>query len=354
VKILVFSPLELPYTNGARYTGLERLAVQFAETSQKLGNEVTLMAHKDTSTTVNLLPCEGYPNNNRTTHAEQRAFMQYQSEFYKYDAIWDITNLHLPARFIRTLPIVNIFHANPEYAYQSGYIKAPYNLVSWSKWGIRQIAKYYRNGTPCLNGGQRAVYQETIMIDPDVYKPKGNRTDRFLTIGRMSEEKGNIHAITLCKQMGLNLDVAGGRGSEKIGGQELSDYEQHVMELCDGEQIRFLGEVSDEEKIELMQTCRGLIYATNHVEITSHKVQETMLCGAPVIIPNTGGMSEIVTHGIDGYLCNSLEEYGFSLKNVDKLTPSITRDRLVEKYCPKNVAQGYINLFERVIKGERW
>jgi glycosyltransferase involved in cell wall biosynthesis len=280
--------------------------------------------------------------------------MKYQSEFYKYDVIWDITNLHLPARFSRNFPTVNIFHANPEYAFKSGYIKAPYNLVSWSKWGVRQIAKYYHNGVPSLNGGQKSVYQETIMVDSEVYKPKGKRGDRFLTIGRMSEEKGNIHAVTLCKQLGLNLDVCGGRGSEKIGGQELTDYEQHVMDLCDGTQIKFLGEVSDEEKIELMQTCKGLIYATNHVEITSHKVQEAMLCGAPVVIPNTGGMPEIVTHGVDGYLSNSWEEYGHFIKNIESLTPEKTRDKLVEKYKPQNVAQGYITLFEKVINGERW
>lgn len=354
MKILVFSPLELPFTNGARYTGLERLAAQFVEEFQKLGHDITLMAQKDTITTVKLLPCEGYPNGDRTIHAEQRAFMQYQSEFYKYDVIWDITNLHLPARFIKNLPIVNIFHANPEYAFVSGYVKAPYNLVSWSKWGVREIAKYYRNGVPCANGGQKSVYQETIMVDSNIYKPKGKRGDRYLTIGRMSSEKGNLNAILICKKLGLKLDVCGGRGSEVPSGNEPTLYEKKVHEECDGEQIKFYGEVSDEEKIELMQSCRGLIYATNHIEITSHKVQEAMLCGAPVVIPNTGGMPEIVTNGVDGYLCNSPNEYLMALNNIDKLTPEKTREQVAQKYNPKIVAEGYIKLFERVINGERW
>ena len=61
MKILIVSPLELPFTVGARYTGLERLAVQHAYWYHKLGHEITMLAHKDTNVPdgIRLLPCEG-------------------------------------------------------------------------------------------------------------------------------------------------------------------------------------------------------------------------------------------------------------------------------------------------------
>ena len=354
MKILVLSALELPYTIGARYTGLERLAYQFAEQFALLGHQVTLMAHKDTPPTKNisLLPCDGYENG-ETTHAELRAFLNYQREFYNFDAIWDITHLHLPARFMN-LPFINIFHANPEYAFKLGYVKAPYNLVSWSKWGIREIAKYYKRGQPTQNGGQKAVYQETIMVDPEVYKPSGIRGNRFLTIGRMSSEKGNLNAAILCKELGLEIDIAGGRGSEVKSGAPPTEYEQAIIRICDGKQIIYHGEVSDEEKISLMQNCKALLYMTDYVEITSHKVQEAMLCGAPVIVPNRGGIPEIVSHEIDGFLCSTEQDYVMAIQNINKLDPVKTREQLAYKYNPKIVAEGYINLLQRVVKGERW
>lgn len=355
MKLLLVSPLELPYTVGARYTGLERLAVQLSEALAK-DHDVTLMAHKDTSVPdgVNLLPCEGYEQGH-TIHAEQRQFQKYHRVLRDYEAIWDITHLNLIARFMVNMPIVTVFHANPEYAAMAGYTKAPYNLVSWSNWGVREIARYYRNGEPMLNGGQKAVYQETILIDPNVYKPKeGRRGNRFLTIGRMSPDKGNLNAAQLCKQLGVNLDIAGGRGSEVDKGQAVSDYEKAVMELCDGDHICYLGEVSDQEKVRLMQSCRGLLYFTDHVEITSHKVQEAMLCGAPVIIPNAGGMPEIVTHGVDGFLCSSANEYAQAIANVDQLNPRMTRKELATRYSPVTVANGYAALLDKVAKGERW
>ena len=350
MRILIFSPIELPYTLGARYTGLERLAVQFAEQWHLLGNDVTLLAHKDTTVPegVRLLPCDGYETIDRTKgeHAEVKAFMRYQPEFYSFDVIWDIGHLHLIARMMSHLPTVNVLPTAPEYAVRAGNIKAPYNLVSFSRWGIDEIRKYFH---------QESRYQETIMVDPEIYKPLlSTRSNRFLTLGRMSEEKGNLNAVMLCRNLGLSLDIAGGRGSETTASTPQREYEQRIIDLCDGSQIKFYGEVSDEQKIELMQTCRGLIYMTNHVEITSHKIQEALLAGAPAIVPNLGGIPEIITHGVDGYLCSNEREYVEAIKHIDELDPSKTRKRLTKKYHPKLVAEEYFNLFEQVKGGLRW
>ncbi len=357
MRILVFSPLELPFCTGARYTGLERLAAQFATEWAKLGHDVTVLCHKDTTLapTVKILPCDGYETIVRPDHAEVKAFQRYQSEFYKYDIVWDIGHLHLIARYMPQIKTCNVFSANPEYEHKSGSIKAPKNLISWSKWGVGEIARYYKNGVPTLRGGQIAVYQETIMIDPNVYKPGTKpRTNRFLTMGRMAEPKGNLNAAQFCKSLGLPLDIAGGRGSEKTAGQELTPYEQEVMKLCDGKQIVYHGEVSEEEKIELMQSCRALLYITNHIEITSHKIQEAMLGGAPVIVPDHGGFPEIVTQGVDGYLCRNLHEYAFATQKLHFLHPELTRERVVAKYNPETVARNYIGRFNGILQGETW
>ena len=347
MKILVFSPLELPWSVGARYSGLERLAVSFAEEWAKLGHEVSIIAHKDTniSPSVTLLPCDGYETIIRPDHAEMHAFSQYQSEVYKYDVVWDISHLHLIARFMANRPIANVFSANPEYEARANHTKAPYNLISWSKWGVGQIRRWYH---------QESRYQETIMVDPSIYKPNGPRSNRLLTLGRMALEKGNLNAAILCQAQAWPLDIAGGRGSDHLAGSILTEYEKQVMAVCDGKILVFHGEVSEEEKIKLLQTCKALIYITDHVEITSHKVQEAMLCGTPVIIPNSGGMLEIVTDGVDGFLCRSQDEVIKAVSKLGELDPSKTRQFLVNKYSPEIVAANYVKLFEKIANGERW
>ena len=46
MKILIISPMELPYTGYSKYTGIERLAAQFADEIANRGLDVTLLAHK--------------------------------------------------------------------------------------------------------------------------------------------------------------------------------------------------------------------------------------------------------------------------------------------------------------------
>ena len=192
------------------------------------------------------------------------------------------------------------------------------------------------------------------MIDPEIYHPAGERNDRFFTIGRMAPEKGNLRALQLCMKAGVPLDVAGGRGAEKSVTEPLSDYEQACHTLAETPPNQFLGEVTDEVKVNLMQTCKALIYATDHPEVTNHKVQECMFCGAPVIVPAIGAMPEIVTQGVDGFLCRTDEEYLTAIKNIDRLNPTQTHDAVVQKYSIKETVGNYIPLYTQVAGGLRW
>lgn len=348
MNILLFSPIELPFTPYSRYTGLERLVVEFARELNQQGHSVTLLAHRDSIVPlgVKLLPCEGYSSPDHSIHAEQKAFQRYQSEFYKFDVIHDWGHLHLIARLLgKHMPTLNMLNHAPVHGI---YIKSPYNIISWSKWGVWSFKQVYK---------QNSRYQESIAIDTSIYKRDltRKRTGRFLTIGRMSPDKGNLRCAQLCKSMGLELDIAGGRGSETNKDTPLTPYEQAILDIADGQQIRFLGEVDDITKVDLMQTCEALLYTTTHAEITSHKVQEAMFCGAPVIVPSIGGLPEIIEPDVNGYTCLTDEGYKNAIKNLDKLPmPEEAYIRLVEKYQTTNVVSNYVKLYEEVSKGLRW
>jgi glycosyltransferase involved in cell wall biosynthesis len=307
---------------------------EYAKELNRVGHEVAVIGHEDSvfPTGVSLLPAPA--------GEEIRAFQAWHYRIREFDVIHDFSHFHIASRFVSNLPSLNIFWHAP--ALQR-YPKAPYNVIALSKWAEREFERCY---------GYKARYQQSIVVDCDKYKPKGKRGDRFLTIGRMAPEKGNINAILICRELGLPLDVAGGRGLENTGG--LTPYEIEVRKFCDGEQIRFLGEVDEEEKLRLMRTCKGLIYCTDHPEVTSHKIQEALLCGAPVVAPRLGGIPEIVTHGVDGFLCSNEQEFIDGVRNIDSLEPSTTRKQLVDKYSVRSVVKRYVNLYEKVANGLRW
>jgi glycosyltransferase involved in cell wall biosynthesis len=322
-----------------KYAGIEHLVWEYSKELSANGHKVSVMGHAESKFPTGVLLLSTKTTNDYFDD-EVYNYQTYMPLIKSYDVIHDFSHMHLPAVLSSDLPSLNIFWHSPCYAQ---YKKAPYNIVALSVWAENEYYKYY---------GQKALYQQTIGIDTSIYHPEGDRTDRWLSIGRMSEEKGNLNAIKLCLELGLNLDVCGGRGAGN--NNPLSEYEKEIMRLCDGKQIVFKGEVSDDDKIKIMRSCRGLIYCTEHLEVTNHKLQEAMLCGAPVIAPNTGGQPEIVTHGINGYLCDTWDSYKEAIKNVDKLNPESALSNLVERYDIKNVVKNYVPLYEKVANGLRW
>jgi glycosyltransferase involved in cell wall biosynthesis len=339
MNILLISTLGFHITPEARYTGIERLVWEFSRQLVR-EHQVTVIGLEGSEYPegVEFLPAEW---NEDAILGEVRAYQSYSYLFRQFDVIHDFSHQHLAAR-LNKLPAVNVFWHAPRLA---KYPKAPYNIAAPSRWAAREFKLVYR---------QEARVQEVIIVDPEKYCLSTRRGERFLTLGRMGPEKGNLNAVILCQQLGLELDVVGGRGLEKSPDAPLTEYEKAIIERCDGKQIRFLGEVDDQTKIELMQTCKALIYITDHPEVTSHKIQEAMFCGAPVIGPNIGALPEIITNGVNGYLCNTPEEYSWAVLNVDKLKPWKVYPEVVERWRPETIVNNYVKLYNEVKEGARW
>lgn len=334
MNILLVSPLGFPINKDSRYTGIEALVYNYSVELSKTNN-VTVMGHYQSIFPDGVAHLKTNPEGlEMFAESELKQFQTYQSEFRKFDVIHDFSHQHFASRFISNLPSLNIFWHAPN---EVQYPKAPYNIIGLSKWACRMFECYYH---------QKARWQISIALDTHLYSPAGERGDRFLTIGRMGPDKGNLEAAQLCKEMNVPLDIAGQAGDK--------NYMDSVLTLCDGDKIKYVGEVTEVEKVALMQKCKGLIYYLRRPEVTSHKIQEAMLCGAPIITSNIGALSEIVTHGVDGFLCNNHNEFRSAIGNVMALTPTKTRAKIAETYSMENVCRAYAPLYSQVANGLRW
>ncbi len=333
MNILLVSPMVIPVNPETRYAGIESLVYHYAKELVK-EHEVSVIGRKDSVYPEGVKVYGVNPRGDLFLDGELLAYQSYQYLLRTFDVIHDFSHQHFACRYNYKLPALNIFWHAPSLA---KYPKAPYNIIGLSKWACREFKRVYK---------QEARYMQSILIDPEVYHPEGERGDRFLTLGIMNPEKGNLPTALLCKELGLPLDIAG-KGD---GG----DYEKAVRAVCDGELIKYHGEVTDEEKIKLMQTCKALMFIMpqGYEEVTSHKLQEAMFCGAPVIVSNTGVMAELVFHGVDGFRCNTEAEFKIALKEVDNLKPDF-KD-VVDTYSAKNVIKNHIELYEKVKEGLHW
>ena len=340
MKVLFISPLGFAINEKTTYAGIERLVWYYSRELNKLGHEVAVFGHTDS-----VFP-EGIKNYDYkaldSTMAELQQFRIYQSVIRDYDVIHDFSHLHLVSRYMPNMPSLNLFWHAPILAQ---YPKAPYNIIALSMYGEREFERVYH---------YKARYHQSICVDTSLFKPSSrNRNKRFFSIGRLAQEKGHHNAIEVCKAAGVPLDIIGARGPE-MQNKPYNEYEQFIMSQCDGEKIRFLGDVDDTEKIKRMQVSKALIYATDHPEVTNHKMQECMLCGMLVIVSAIGAAPEIVTHGVDGFLCYKPKDFLEAVLNVDKLDCPSNNKNLVERYSVESVVQSYLPLYEEVANGLRW
>ena len=340
MQILLISPLGFPINSQVKYAGIEKLVWQFTSELVK-EHQVTVLGHADSifPEKVKVLPIR--PESTDRFDPELKQFQVYQSILRNYDVVHDFSHLHLASRFVVGLPSLNIFWHAPSVAQ---YPKAPYNIVALSNWATKEFRRVYK---------QEARYQQSICVDVEKYKPLGElRNNRFLCVGRMGAEKGNLEATILCQKLGVPLDIVTACETKGI----ISDYAKQVMALADGDKIKIWWEqdYTEETKIKMMQTNKALLYVTNHPEVTSHKIQESLLCGMPVIVPYLGALPEIVTNGVDGYLCRNNAEFVMAMDKVDLLKPEQTYEQLKKTYSVENVIKNYIPLYEKVKGGLRW
>ena len=281
MKILLVSPLGFAINSQTKYSGIERLVWEYARELNNLNHDITVMGHEDSifPEGIKLLP---HRPESDSILSELKHFQIYQYLLRSFDVIHDFSHQHLTARFMPNMPTLNLFWHAPALAQ---YSKAPYNIIALSKWAEREFERVYR---------QKARYQYSIGLDTTLYKKsRRHRNERFYCLGRMGPEKGNLEAVILCKKANVPLDIQASRSDE------FPEYTQQVLSLCDGKQIRYLGDLFEFEKIKVMQTNKALIYATNHPEVTSHKLQEVLLCGMPAIISGIGAAPELLTHGVN-------------------------------------------------------
>ncbi len=129
----------------------------------------------------------------------------------------------------------------------------------------------------------------------------------FLAGGRIAKPKHIDLIVKAFEKLDLPLKVFG-RG---FAGAELTSKNSN---------IEFLGEVSDEEKIELMRGAKAFLFAAEDEDFGITPV-EAMSVGTPVVAYKSGGILETVVQGKTGLFFEKLtvESLSAAIKQFNNL-----------------------------------
>ncbi|NJD20950.1 MAG: N-acetyl-alpha-D-glucosaminyl L-malate synthase BshA [Gemmatimonadetes bacterium] len=127
-------------------------------------------------------------------------------------------------------------------------------------------------------------------------------------------------------------------------------------ELGVGKQVLFLGKHAS---VEELLACADLFLLPSETESFGLAALEAMACGAPVIASRTGGLPEVVDHGVSGFLfppgaVEEMAEAGLEILRDSERHRAFAqagRQVAVERFSAASVVTMYERLYERVLVG---
>ena len=175
----------------------------------------------------------------------------------------------------------------------------------------------------------------------------------FIFIGRLSKEKGIhtlLHAAKALPEQQIKI----------IGNGEELDYINRFISLNKLTNISVLGFLDGQEKYNLIQKAKSLIFPSVWYENFPITILESYLSGTPVIASNIGSLPEIVNNNRTGLLFKSGDSYELAAKlkwAIDhpeemKQMGINARKEFEEKYTAKRNYQMLIDIYKKAIENK--
>lgn len=334
--------LTYPYLG---YGGIEPIAGNLAVELAKMGNEVTVFAPRGSMLTDDVKIVETVEANTKYHYSHEEAanniIVQYLKE-HPQDIIHDHThqkNIYLTKAQQPELKVCSTLHNQVNFQQPAPGV-SKMNLIGISNAHCAEASGILGiHLERCYNG----IYLENFTYNE-------NKGDYFLFLSRIGRMKGAHEAIQAAKESGNRLLVAG----EDIFVQDPA-YVMSIMNSCDGKNIKYLGNVTESKKIELLSNAKALVLPLLWNEPFGIIALEALACGTPVITSPRGAMPEIIEHRKDGLFCYSIGEIKYAMKVVsDTIKPEDCREKS-EKFTVKIMAENYLKLYERIVNnGDEW
>lgn len=172
-------------------------------------------------------------------------------------------------------------------------------------------------------------------------KPK----DYLAWLGRIHYGKGMWNAASVAKKTKQKLILAGGATCETD-----EEYFKSVQPMIDGKRIKYIGEVSPQEKNELLGNAKALLFPTVWEEPFGLVMIEAMACGTPVIAFNKGSVPEVIKHNKTGFVVRNEKETIRAIGKIDQINRADCREHIENNFTVEKMVDGYERVYEKIMR----
>jgi glycosyltransferase involved in cell wall biosynthesis len=182
-------------------------------------------------------------------------------------------------------------------------------------------------------------------VDIDYFPNGKGEGDYCLFLGRMTPEKGAHRAIAAARRAGLPLQMAA-----KCRESAEREYFEKFVEPELGDDAVYLGEVSNEDKLELLASARALLFPIRWNEPFGMVMIEALACGTPVLAFPEGAVPEVVENGTNGFLCADEEAMADALGHIDRIDRAACRADVERRFSTDRMVGDHLELFDTLLR----
>lgn len=319
------------------YGGTERVVAWLTEGLVERGHDVTLFATGDSSTRANLVPVWpravrlGKPRCDPLT-AEAAALELLAQRAGQFDVIHCHGNwLHLPLLSRLGVPFLTTLHGRldlPELPLLiERFPDAPFVSISDSQREPLPSAKWLAT-----------VYHG---FPPDLLRPTFEPGRYLAFLGRLAPEKGPEAAIRVAQAAGMSLRIAA-----KLPRGEQRFFGERIEPKIDGEQTQLVGEVNERTKERFLADAAALLFPIDWPEPFGLVMIEAMACGTPVVAFRRGSVSEVIEHGVSGFIVDNEAEAVDAVKRIGTLDRRLVRKAFESRFTAAQMVSGYLKCYQ--------
>jgi len=359
MKIAHIAPpwISIPPKN---YGGTETVLYNLVEEQVAQGHDVTLFAAGDTTTSATLVSFFPHPllESGVPWQGHLKAYYHlHKAVEYIKDHDFDIVHTHLsssadmylfPLMSHLAVPHVMTLHSHFPFDRVQSWIgdADDYYIKDWvSKVPMVLISNQARANTTLPLNIVGVVHHGLPLQH---FRSTTRPLENYLAwLGRFVPEKGAHLAIEAAKRAGMPIVLAG--TIDRHVEESVNYFNQKIQPLIDNRQVRYIGPVNMQQKIDLLSHARGMLNPIQWEEPFGMVMIEAMAVGCPVIAFHRGAAPEIVAHGTSGFLAQNLDEmvqYIVRLGEFERLRVSA---HVEQNFTARVMAQKYVKVYKQVI-----
>ncbi len=220
--------------------------------------------------------------------------------------------------------------------------------------GVTTISEYMRQRTVDFFGIKKPIEVIHNFVNCSLYRPdseeqsKGRK--RILHISNFRPVKRVLDCVRVFEQVRKEVDaelVMAGDGPER------GPAEQLARELGVEEHVRFLGK---QDHMERLIPRMYALHLPSEMEAFGLAALEAMACGVPPVATLTGGVPDLITHGVDGYMEQVGDTDGQAQRLIELLSDPTLHGRISEaarntaltRFCTDLIIPQYEAYYARV------